>query len=88
MADALTYQDDDETTETRVFVRMIDKFFDCLNVKSHLEAVKKRKDNRKAYTSSGDQRFKVCSQLYKNPHVPIIIVAKGYILEILGRLEV
>lgn len=59
MADALTYHDNDDTTETRVLIRLVDKFFDCLNVKNNLEAIKKRKDNRRAYTSSHDERFKV-----------------------------
>ena len=43
MADALTFHDDDETTETRVFNRHVDCFFDCLNVRNHEEGVKKRK---------------------------------------------
>lgn len=59
VADALTFYNDDETTETRVFIRHIDNFFDCLNVRSHLEGVKKRKPWREAYTHSWDERFKV-----------------------------
>lgn len=61
VADALTYDDRDETTETRVFIRMIDNFFDCLNVKCRLEGVKKRKPFREAYTHTKDERFKVAS---------------------------
>lgn len=59
VADALTYYDKDETTETRLFIRLMDQFFDCLNVKCNLEGVKKRKPWRKAYTSPRDERFKV-----------------------------
>ena len=59
MADALTYYDEDETTETRVFIRHMDSFFDCLNVRSHEEGVKKRKPWREAYFHSWDERFKV-----------------------------
>lgn len=59
VADALTYANDDTTTETRVFIRLIDKFFDCLNVRSHLEGFKKRKPSRLAYVHSSDERFKV-----------------------------
>lgn len=59
MADALTTLNDEGTTETRLFVRLFDQFFDCLNVKSKLEGVLKRKDYRLPYTHSGDDRFKV-----------------------------
>ena len=59
MADALTYANDDATIETRVFIRLIDTFFDCLNVRSHLEGFKKRKQSRLAYVHSSDERFKV-----------------------------
>ena len=59
MADALTFYDQDETTETRVFIRMIDKFFDCMNVRSKLEGKFRRKDQRLPYTSPKDDRFKV-----------------------------
>lgn len=59
VADALSHQDDDHTTETRVFIRHIDDFFDCLNVKCKLEGIKKRKPRREAYTSSRDERFTV-----------------------------
>lgn len=59
VADALTFHNDDATTETRVFIRLIDNFFDCLNVRSHVEGVAKRKPWRMAYTTIRDERFKV-----------------------------
>ena len=59
VADALTYYDKDWTTETRLFIRLVDQFFDCLNVKRHLDGVMKRKPFRKAYTQTNDERFKV-----------------------------
>ena len=59
VADALTYLNDDATTETRLFVRHFDKFFDCLNVTNVLEGVLKRKEDRVAYYQADDQRFKV-----------------------------
>ena len=65
MADALTFYDQDETTETRVFIRMIDQFFDCLNVRSKLEGKLRRKDQRVPYTSPSDYRFKV-RKLFNN----------------------
>jgi hypothetical protein len=59
MADALSQQDRDETTETRVFIRFVDQFFDCLNVKRRFEGLYKRKQWREAYTRSNDERFKI-----------------------------
>ena len=41
MADALAFYDQDETMETRVFIHMIDQFFDCMNV-SKLEGKHRR----------------------------------------------
>ncbi|XP_077866435.1 uncharacterized protein LOC144354656 [Saccoglossus kowalevskii] len=40
------------------FIRNVDKFFDCLNVRSFTEAVKKRKPNLKPYSSPDDPRLK------------------------------
>ena len=37
VADALTYEDRDETVETRQFIRLMDMFFDCLNVRNPLK---------------------------------------------------
>ena len=59
VADALTYDNNDDTTETRLFIRLIDEFFDCLNVKSVLEGTLRRKPARLPYYSPNDQRFKV-----------------------------
>ena len=69
MADALTFYDQDETTETRVFIRMIDQFFDCMNVRSKLEGKFRRKDQRLPYTSPKDHRFKVCIHKLSNSHM-------------------
>ena len=41
---------------------MINKFFDCLNVKSPQLAKLKRNDNIAPYTSPRDERFKVSTQ--------------------------
>ena len=49
----------DATRETRVFIRMIDRFFDYLNVKSPKLALLKRKDSIAPYKSSSDERFNV-----------------------------
>ena len=46
--------------ETARFVRMFDKFFDCLNVRS-LRSVK---SDRRGYTTSDDERREVSHYLY------------------------
>ena len=61
MASALQYLDNDATQQTRLFIRMIDKFFDCLNAKGPLTAKLKRKDDIAPYTTASDERFKVRS---------------------------
>ena len=50
----------DETTETEAFLRMFDKFFDCVNVRTLSEGIKKKKPNLMPYRSSSDERLKVC----------------------------
>ncbi len=59
VASALQFLDDDRTRETRLFIRMIDRFFDAVNVKNPLEGRHKRKDSRAPYYSAIDERFKV-----------------------------
>ena len=56
IADALTFEDHDNTIETRQFIRMMDMFFDCLNVRNTIDGKLKRKDFRKR---PQDERFKV-----------------------------
>lgn len=71
VADALTFYDNEETTETRTFLRMIDQLFDCLNVRSKLEGKLKRKESRLPYTSPNDHRFKVvCKQYFLYIYIP------------------
>lgn len=59
VASALQFVNEEQTRETRVFIRMIDKFFDVLNVKNPVEGQHKRKDNRVPFKSPKDERFKV-----------------------------
>ena len=59
VACALEILNRDRTRETRVFIRMIDKFFDCLNVKGPKRGHLKRKENLKPYCSHRDERFEV-----------------------------
>ena len=59
VACALEFMNNEETTETRRFIRLTDMFFDCLNVKDTLSATIKRKEYRAPYRSPRDMRFKV-----------------------------
>ncbi len=59
VACALEVLNREGTQQTRLFIRMIDKFFDCLNVKSKKMGLLKRKDFIKPYTSPRDERFEV-----------------------------
>ena len=59
VASALQCLNNDGTQQTRVFIRMVDKFFDCLNAKGPLMAMLKRKENIAPYKSPLDERFKV-----------------------------
>ena len=59
VASALEFLDNDATHQTRLFIRMIDKFFDCLNSKGPQVAKLKRKDNIAPYSKESDHRFKV-----------------------------
>ena len=59
VACALEFIDNDATQQTRLFIRMINKFFDCLNAKGPLMARLKRKDDIAPYYSESDNRFQV-----------------------------
>ena len=50
----------DEMLETERFVRKVDAFFDCLNVRDTDTGHLKRKPNLLPYTKPTDPRFKVC----------------------------
>ena len=60
MASALEFLDCDGTQQTRLFIRMIDRFFDYLNVRSPVLGHMKRKESIAPYKSPSDYRFKVC----------------------------
>ena len=59
VACALEVLDKDGTRETRVFIRNINKFFDCLNSRSTVMAKLKRNDSVDAFYKSSDERFQV-----------------------------
>jgi len=59
VANALEHTGGDKVKETVKFVRMIDKFFDCLNVNSFTHGKRKRKPFQDPYRSKDDFRIKV-----------------------------
>ena len=61
VASALQFIDEERTRETRQFIRMMDLFFDALNVKNPLEGMVKRKSFCLPYYTPKDERFKVLS---------------------------
>ena len=63
MAESLAFNDRDETTETTVLIRMINRCLDCMNVRSKLEGKYRRKDVRLPYSSSNDHSFKVINPM-------------------------
>ena len=59
VAEALALEGDPSTSETQRFVRMFNRFFDLLNVRSIQESVLHRKPDVAPYTNSNDERLKV-----------------------------
>ena len=59
VACALEFMDNDSTQQTQVFIQMVDRFSDYLNVKSPKVALLKRKDSIPPYKTPNDERFKV-----------------------------
>lgn len=49
----------DEASETVLFVKMMDSFFDCLNVNNFSTGKRKRKPFQDPYRKKDDFRFKV-----------------------------
>ena len=64
----LEYMDNEKTKQTRLFIRMIDHFFDYMNVKSPLLSQMKRKDSIAPYRSPSDHRFKVRTYTHTHTH--------------------
>ncbi|XP_078339128.1 uncharacterized protein LOC111100775 [Crassostrea virginica] len=57
VANSLEMLFDDSVSETVTFIRMMNKFFDCLNVRSPYEGRNKRNPNLDAYTRPDDDRL-------------------------------
>ena len=59
VASALEFLDNENMKETRLFIRMMNNFFDYLNVRSPLAYQLKRKDSIAPYRKVTDEYFKV-----------------------------
>lgn len=59
IASAWQYLDNDKMQQTRLFICMVDRFFDSLNVRNPLIAQVKQKDSIAPYKSQNDERFEV-----------------------------
>ena len=64
MSYALAYFKNPGTEETKRFIVMMDRFFDCLNVRSMHECTLKRKPDLQPYFSPDDTRFDISWDLY------------------------
>ena len=61
---SLEYYNDDNTMETRTFVKMFDRFFDCFNARCVSECVQKRKPDLRPYRDPCDTGLTVSYQLF------------------------
>ena len=61
VASCLEYMDREGTEQTRLFIRMVDRFFDYLNVKSPKTSNWQRKESRAPCRDSRDERLKACN---------------------------
>ena len=86
VARALEFYGDAETSETKMFVQIFDKFFDCLNVRNLDEHRKKRKPNLRPYTSPNDERLTVSFKkgIFLNICIIISQWLEGEFLKYLG----
>ncbi|XP_033107351.1 uncharacterized protein LOC117109202 [Anneissia japonica] len=57
VANALEAYGKESTESTVKFIRMFDRFFDCLNVSNCFKGIRNRKEELKEYRSSDDWRF-------------------------------
>jgi len=59
VADSLSYYGDPATKAPKKFCRVMDRFFDCLNVRCMDAWREKNKNDLKPYTDPNDERLKV-----------------------------
>ena len=60
----LTLSGGDEAEETAHFILMMDKFFDCLNVRNFTHGIHAAKPFQKPYWSAEDEQLKVCIRIH------------------------
>lgn len=84
VANAFEMEDNQQIKETIRFIRMMDTYFDIMNVRSLNESVFTRKPNLRPFRSSSDDRFKVINTLYhaKLRLSCIFVVVRGLILKV------
>ncbi len=89
VADAFSYEANSNLRETERFVRLFDRFFDCMNVRNFTEAIYQRKPDLRPYRRSDDPRLSVCSVILqlsgKRYHVFFFTVATEGLFGILPR---
>lgn len=59
MSNALIITKKDEASETAEFCYMMDRFFDCLNVRNYSAGIKHRKKFQEVYQGADDERLQV-----------------------------
>ena len=60
VSNALTLTGGSSVEETAKFVKLMDKFFDCMNVHNFSHGVQARKPFQVPYRSGKDKRLEVC----------------------------
>ncbi len=66
VASCLEYMDRDGTEQTRLFIRIVDRFFDYLNVKSPKMAGWQRKESRAPYKDSKVEGMIIENKIFFN----------------------
>ena len=64
MSNALLLSGNEEVKETATFIQLMDKFFDCMNVKNFSQGSHKRKQFQMSYKSGADSRLTVSNNSY------------------------
>ena len=77
VSDAFNYYGEHDTIETQKFVRIFDRFFDMLNIRSLEEGIYKRKPDLLAYRTIDDSYFEVCIYAPALTQMLIIVVKIG-----------
>ena len=66
VACALDLINNNDTLETRTFIRMFDRFFDIMNIRTPSDGTREIKEIKRPFTKPDDNRFKVhCTHISK-----------------------